>query len=85
MAFELKEGQGTLFVNDKQGVENRPDRQGQLNIGGTLYRLSGWIKQGKAGPWLSLSAEIPRSSGGSQPAPEKPSVAKYADADEVPF
>ncbi len=60
MAFELKEGQGTLFANDKEGNDKRPDRRGELNIGGTVYRLSGWIKQGKNGPWLSLSAELPR-------------------------
>jgi hypothetical protein len=57
MAFELKDGQGSLFVNDKEGNEKRPDRRGELNIGGTIYRLSGWIKQGSKGPWLSLSAE----------------------------
>jgi hypothetical protein len=57
MAYELKDGQGTLFVNDKEGNDKRPDRRGELNIGGTIYRLSGWIKKGQNGQWLSLSAE----------------------------
>lgn len=57
MAFELKPGQGTLFANDKQGNDKRPDRRGELNIDGTIYELSGWIKEGKNGPWLSLSCK----------------------------
>ena len=70
MAYELKEGQGTLFVNDKEGISKRPDRQGKLNIGGVIYRLSGWIKEGPNGPWLSLEAQPPRVA--SPDTEEKP-------------
>ena len=58
MAYELKDGQGSLFKNDKEGNERRPDRRGEINIGGTIYKLSGWIKEGNKGPWLSLKAEV---------------------------
>lgn len=57
MAFELKDGQGTLFKNDKDGVENRPDYRGELNIGGEIYKIAGWLKDGKNGKWMSLSAQ----------------------------
>ena len=57
MAFELKDGQGTLFKNDKDGVETRPDYRGELNIDGTIYKVAGWIKEGKNGKWMSLSAK----------------------------
>jgi hypothetical protein len=80
MAFELKDGQGTLFVNDKQGNEKRPDRRGEVNIGGTIYKLSGWLKEGKNGPWLSLSIEV------KDDAPAK--SAKRTDDDDrdpIPF
>ena len=43
----------TLFVNDKQGNEKRPDRSGTLNVDGVEYYIDGWIKQGKNGPFLS--------------------------------
>jgi hypothetical protein len=80
MAFELKDGQGTLFVNDKQGNEKRPDRRGEVNIGGTIYQLSGWLKEGKNGPWLSLKCEVKE---------DKPrAAARPADDDErdpLPF
>lgn len=58
MAYELKDGQGSLFINDKGDNDKRPDRRGELNIGGTIYKLSGWIKEGTKGPWLSLKAEV---------------------------
>jgi hypothetical protein len=78
MAFELKDGQGTLFVNDKQGNEKRPDRRGEVNIGGTIYKLSGWLKEGKNGPWLSLSVEVKTDE------PRTPT--KGADVrDDIPF
>lgn len=57
MAFELKDGQGTLFKNDKDGVDSRPDYRGELNIGGTMYKVAGWLKEGKKGKWMSLSAQ----------------------------
>lgn len=32
-----------LFVNDKGDNPKRPDRKGKLNVGGTNYKISGWI------------------------------------------
>ena len=56
MAYEQKDMSGTLFKNDKQGVEARPDRTGSCLIGGREYWISGWIKEGKSGQqFLSLS------------------------------
>ena len=60
MAYEQKPGQGSLFKNDKKGNENAPDYNGTANIDGTTYRLSGWIKEGKSGKWMSLKVEFPR-------------------------
>ena len=57
MAFTLKEGQGSFFKNEKDGVEGRPDYRGDLNIGGKTYALSGWIKTSAKGTrWMSLKA-----------------------------
>ena len=47
MAYEMKEGEFTLFVNNKGDNQKRPDRRGELMIGGKLYRLSGWIRESK--------------------------------------
>lgn len=58
MAFVLKDGQGTLFKNAKDGVETRPDYRGEVCIDGTTYQLAGWLKEGKNGKWMSLSAKV---------------------------
>lgn len=58
MAYVLNDGQGSLFKNDKGGNDRRPDYRGSLNIGGTIYRLSAWVRDSqKGGKFLSLSAE----------------------------
>lgn len=52
---ERKELSGALFKNDKQGVASRPDRTGSCLIGGREYWISGWLKDGKSGQFLSLA------------------------------
>lgn len=49
-----KEKEFALFVNDKKGVEKRPDFKGYAVIGGVEYELAGWNKQSRAGvPYIS--------------------------------
>lgn len=62
MAYEMKPGQGSMFRADKQGSDRAPDYEGKANIGGTFYRIAGWIKEGKEGrKWLSLNIDLPKS------------------------
>ena len=79
MAYEQKDGQGSLFKNDKAGVETRPDYKGSCTIGGVQYWLSAWIKDGDKGKWMSLSA---------QPKDERREPAKSQRRDDdnpIPF
>ena len=48
---------GVLFKNDKKGVENRPDYTGKIDVEGTEFWLSAWIKEGQKGKFLSLSVK----------------------------
>jgi hypothetical protein len=78
MAFELKDGQGTMFVNDKKGNDKAPDRRGELNIGGVMYEIAGWVKQGQRGPWISISCK-PKEERAAPPA------RTVAPDEDVPF
>jgi len=55
MAYEQKEGQGALFKNEKTS-EKAPDYKGDVTIGGAKYWLAAWIKNGKNGKYMSVSA-----------------------------
>lgn len=60
MADYNNELQGSLFVNDKQGNDRRPDFKGSIVIGGKKYWLSAWkrVPQNGGNQYLSLKAEL---------------------------
>ena len=55
MAFELKEGSGSLFKNDRKEKPTHPDYAGTIMVNGKEHWLSGWIKEGKNGKFFSLA------------------------------
>lgn len=55
MAFELREGQGSLFKNDRKEKDSQPGARGEAMIGGVLYEISAWTKEGRKGRFQSLS------------------------------
>lgn len=58
MAYELKEGQGSLFKNNKVS-EKAPDCKGSVLINGQLYEIAAWKRESeRAGAWLSLSVKL---------------------------
>jgi hypothetical protein len=88
MAFQQRENSGTLFRNDKGDNPKRPDYKGDMNVGGVLYEIVGWTKDGSKGKFLSLSIK-PKED--RKPAPKKPAPAKSPDIfeddpdDTIPF
>jgi hypothetical protein len=40
--YEMKDGDISLYENDKQGNEKRPDLTGKLKINGIMYKISVW-------------------------------------------
>ena len=70
---------GVLFKNDKGDNPTRPDYTGKINVGGTEYRLSAWLKDSQSGKkFMSLSvSELEQKA---EPAQEVPQI-----DDELPF
>ena len=66
MAYEHREGQGSLFKNDKQN-DRQPDFKGTILIGGTTYEIAAWSRTSQNGrEYLSLQAGLPRQNDGQQ-------------------
>lgn len=60
---------GILFNNDKKTVgSNQADRQGSATINGVDYWVSGWVKEGNKGRFLTLSFKLKEDK---QDAPAK--------------
>lgn len=55
MAYEQRDNSGSVFVNNRKEKDSHPDRTGTAMIDGVEYWVSGWIKQGKNGQFLSLA------------------------------
>lgn len=87
MGYELKEGQGSLFRNETKKSENSPDYGGSILIDGTEYWLSGWLKEGQRGKWLSLSARPKEAKPAARPDPFADARDSAMDGlrDDVPF
>jgi len=86
MAYEHKEGQGSLFKNEKQN-DRQPDYKGTILIGGTTYEIAAWERTSQRGTaFLSLQASLPRDRTTTQQpyqqqaAPAAPSYEGYADS-----
>lgn len=85
MAFELRDGQGSLFRNDKAGDNPKaPSHTGTCKIAGVEYRISAWVKDGKRGKFFSLA--IQPSDYKPAARPQQEAVQKEADwNDPIPF
>lgn len=54
------ENSGTLFKNDRKPAGSKqPDYRGKLNVDGRDLELAGWIKEGRAGKFVSLKVSEP--------------------------
>jgi hypothetical protein len=55
MAYEQRDMSGSMFINSRKEKETQPDRQGACMIDGVQYWISGWVKEGQNGKWMSLA------------------------------
>lgn len=83
MAFELRDGSGSLFKNDRKEKETHADYRGDCKIDGTEYWLSAWVKESKNGKFFSLSIKPKDSQTAPRPSTKSPEE-EYHDSD-LPF
>lgn len=92
MSYEHKEGSGSLFKNNKT-KDTQPDVRGQIKIGGVVYDVSGWHRDGQKEAWTSLSVQLPRpmgskvpTGGRNDPRPEPEQKFQGEEfSDDIPF
>jgi hypothetical protein len=82
MAYEHREGSGSLFTNHKKEEgSSQPDYRGDAMVNGVLVEIAGWRKQGNGGTFLSLNIK-PKQEREGQKAPE-PQRSKPATLDDL--
>lgn len=67
MAYEQRDNSGTIFNNDRKEAQNQPDRTGTCMVDGVEYYISGWVKQGAKGPFMSIAFKRKQPAQASPP------------------
>jgi hypothetical protein len=86
MAFELKEGSGNLFKNDRKEKPEHSDYKGSIMVNGKEHWLSGWIKEGKTGKFFSIAIgkeKVARDNFAPKGSDEMPKNSMLDD--DIPF
>lgn len=74
---------GSLFKNDRKDDAKFPDYKGSINVDGTDYWLSAWIKVSKDGAkFMSLSVKNKNADASLQP---KKKIKQEEFEDDAPF
>lgn len=93
MAYEQKEGDFSLFKNDKKvSGSNQPDYRGKAMINGVVYKLSGWAKGNAPSKFVAGRLEVDNYTP-AQTAPEQaatvapvtPEVEPVDEQQDLPF
>lgn len=84
MAYEQRDNSGTLFKNEKREKDTHPNATGKAMIGGVMYYVSAWTKDGAKGKFQSLSFKpVDQAGAPTSTAPAAPDSGMPFD--DVPF
>jgi hypothetical protein len=86
MAYEMKEGAGSLFKNLNKATENHPDFNGSIMINGKEHWLSAWVKESpKAGKFFSVSIGKEKQPKGFTPRGQDEMPKNTLEDSDLPF
>jgi hypothetical protein len=86
MAYEQRDNEGAIFKNEKREKDTHPHGTGKAMIGGVMYWVSAWTKDGTKGKFQSLSFRpMDQQPQQSQPKPAQGAPAPDFDDSEIPF
>jgi hypothetical protein len=85
MAFVPKEGSGSLFKNNRKTSETHPDLTGTIMLNGREHWLSAWKKEGKNGPFYSVSVGNVKEPVGFKPRGEDEIQRNTIEDSDLPF
>jgi uncharacterized protein (DUF736 family) len=75
---------GALFKNTKKETDKHPDYRGTVNVGGTEYWISSWLKVAKTGEkYMSLALSEKEEAKPAKKA--APSRVPGDDDEDLPF
>jgi len=82
MAYEKKDGDISIFANDKQGNDKRPDFKGSALIDGKEYDVALWTRQSQSGrKYISGSIKLKQDK--QEPKKEVEEIKSFDD--DIPF
>ena len=79
MAYEQRDNSGILFRNDKKTRDTDRDYGGSATIAGVEYWISGWVKEGRNGKFMTFAFRPKDESKASAPG------ARVDFDDAIPF
>ena len=82
MAYQMRDGSGTLFKVLEKKNEKGPDYTGDCMIGGEVYRMAAWIKESESGrKFMSFKFE-PKEEQAAKPVAKK---SRQTEDEDIPF
>ena len=86
MAYEHKEGNGTLFPNDYKLQDTHPDFRGTAKWRGEMIEIKMWKGETQSGTEkFSLQIKEPRKKGEAKPQAEPDPKYTPKEEDDIPF
>ena len=76
---------GVLYKNENKTSENHPDYSGSVNVAGTDFWLSGWLKESKKDGKKFFSLSVRPKGDAAPKLVNKPKKSSDFDDLEVPF